>query len=163
MDVPGFLPGVQQEYGGIIRHGAKMLYAYSEATTPKITIITRKAYGGAYLAMCGSALRADEVYAWPTAEIAVMGPEGAVNVINRKEIAEASNPLKNARNWYNNTVIALPTPILPAPGFIQDVIDPRDTRDRVINALKNLANNARAGPGRNTVISPAQVRHGGGK
>lgn len=140
MDVPGFLPGVQQEYGGIIRHGAKMLYAYSEATVPKITIITRKAYGGAYLAMCAAALRADTTFAWPTGEIAVMGPEGAVNVINRKEIAAAENPIETRkqlvqdyRDRFANTYLA------SARGFIEDVIDPRETRDRIINALWNLS------------------------
>ena len=86
MDVPGFLPGVQQEYGGIIRHGAKMLFAYSAATVPKITVILRKAYGGAYLAMCGKDLGADRVFAWPTAEVAVMGAEGAAEIVFRKEI-----------------------------------------------------------------------------
>ena len=147
MDVPGFLPGVQQEYGGIIRHGAKMLYAYSEATTPKITIITRKAYGGAYLAMCASALRADETYAWPTAEIAVMGPEGAVNVINRKEIAEAANPMEERKRLVQEYRDRFANPyIASARGFIQDVIDPRDTRDKIINALNNLSNKRESRP-----------------
>lgn len=140
MDVPGFLPGVQQEYGGIIRHGAKMLYAYSEATVPKITIILRKAYGGAYLAMCSSSLRADAVYAWPTAEIAVMGPEGAVNIINRKEISESDDPIKTRaklvadyRDRFANPYIA------SARGFVLDVIDPRDTRAIIIDALSNFS------------------------
>ena len=92
VDVPGFLPGVAQEYGGIIRHGAKMLFAYSAATVPKITVVLRKAYGGAYLAMCGKDLGADRVFAWPTAEIAVMGAEGAAGVVFRREIAEADDP-----------------------------------------------------------------------
>jgi len=140
MDVPGFLPGVQQEYGGIIRHGAKMLYAYSEATVPKITIITRKAYGGAYLAMCGSALRADTVFAWPSAEIAVMGPEGAVNVINRKEIAEAENPIEMRKKLVQEYRDRFANPyIASARGFIEDVIDPRDTRQKVIESLWNLS------------------------
>ncbi len=91
MDVPGFLPGTHQEYGGIIRHGAKMLYAYSEATVPKVTVITRKAYGGSYIAMCNKELGADMVLAWPTAEIAVMGPDGAANIIFKNEIAEAED------------------------------------------------------------------------
>src|SRR5690606_40724592 len=93
VDVPGFMPGIEQEYGGIIRHGAKMLFAYSAATVPKISVILRKAYGGAYLAMCGKDLGADRVAAWPTAEIAVMGAEGAVGVVFRKEIAEAEDPV----------------------------------------------------------------------
>ena len=92
VDVPGFLPGVQQEYGGIIRHGAKMLYAYSEATVPKITVVLRKAYGGSYLAMCNRDLGADAVYAWPSAEIAVMGADGAANVIFRRQIKDSEDP-----------------------------------------------------------------------
>nr|WP_092470991.1 carboxyl transferase domain-containing protein [Desulfotruncus arcticus] len=139
MDVPGFLPGTAQEFGGIIRHGAKMLYAYSEATVPKITIILRKAYGGAYLAMCSSSLRADMVYAWPTAEIAVMGPEGAVNIINRNEIANAENQaqerarlVQEYRDKFANPYIA------SSRGFVDDVIDPRDTRNKIIDALKIL-------------------------
>ncbi len=140
MDVPGFLPGVQQEYGGIIRHGAKMLYAYSEATVPKITIITRKAYGGAYLAMCASALRADTVFAWPSAEVAVMGPEGAVNVINRKEIAAAENPVEMRKKLVQDYRDRFANPyIAAARGFVQDVIDPRDTREKIIDALWNLS------------------------
>lgn len=147
MDVPGFLPGTAQEYGGIIRHGAKMLYAYSEATVPKITVILRKAYGGAYLAMCASALRADAVFAWPTAEIAVMGPEGAVNIIYRKEIAEAENPAEmrakltaEYREKFANPYVA------SARGFIEDVIDPRDTRARLITTLEALANKRETRP-----------------
>jgi hypothetical protein len=92
VDTPGFLPGTQQEYGGIIRHGAKILYAYSEASVPKVSVILRKAYGGAYLAMCSRSLGADQVFAWPSAEVAVMGPEGAANIIFRKEIKESDNP-----------------------------------------------------------------------
>jgi len=140
MDVPGFLPGTGQEFGGIIRHGAKMLYAYSEATVPKVTIILRKAYGGAYLAMCSSSLRADMVYAWPTAEIAVMGPEGAVNIINRKEIENAANPaeersrlVQEYRDKFANPYVA------SSRGFVDDVIDPRDTRVKIIDALISLA------------------------
>lgn len=147
MDVPGFLPGVQQEYGGIIRHGAKMLYAYSEATVPKITIITRKAYGGAYLAMCAASLRADTTFAWPTAEIAVMGPEGAVNVINRKEIAEAENPIEKRKQLVQDYRDRFANPyIASARGFIEDVIDPRDTRERIINALWNLSSKRESRP-----------------
>lgn len=140
MDVPGFLPGTGQEYGGIIRHGAKMLYAYSEATVPKITIILRKAYGGAYLAMCSSSLRADNVFAWPTAEIAVMGPEGAVNIIYKNEIAKAENPgearsklTSEYREKFANPYIAC------ARGYVDDVIDPRDTRKRIVETLAMLA------------------------
>jgi len=140
MDVPGFLPGTGQEYGGIIRHGAKMLYAYSEATVPKITVILRKAYGGAYLAMCSSSLGADAVYAWPTAEIAVMGPEGAVNIISRREIAESENPpatrarlTAEYRDRFANPYVAA------ARGYVLDVIDPRKTRDVVAQALADFA------------------------
>jgi len=147
MDVPGFLPGTGQEFGGIIRHGAKMLYAYSEATVPKVTIILRKAYGGAYLAMCSSSLRADMVYAWPTAEIAVMGPEGAVNIINRKEIENAANPaeersrlVQEYRDKFANPYVA------SSRGFVDDVIDPRDTRIKIIDALKSLATKRESRP-----------------
>lgn len=147
MDVPGFLPGVQQEYGGIIRHGAKMLYAYSEATVPKITIITRKAYGGAYLAMCSSSLRADAVYAWPTAEIAVMGPEGAVNIIRRKEITEAENPVEMRKKLVQDYRDRFANPyIASARGFVLDVIDPRETRATIIDALKNFSSKRETRP-----------------
>ncbi|WP_207638389.1 acyl-CoA carboxylase subunit beta [Desulfoscipio gibsoniae] len=136
MDVPGFLPGTAQEFGGIIRHGAKMLYAYSEATVPKITVILRKAYGGAYLAMCSSSLRADMVYAWPTAEIAVMGPEGAVNIINRREIADAADPTEERNRLVQEYRDNFANPyVASARGFVDDVIDPRDTRARIIDAL----------------------------
>lgn len=149
MDVPGFLPGTGQEYGGIIRHGAKMLYAYSEATVPKVTIILRKAYGGAYLAMCSSSLRADNVFAWPTAEIAVMGPEGAVNIIYRNEINQSENQNETRakltaeyRDRFANPYIAC------ARGYVDDVIDPRDTRSRIIGALAMLAAKKETGPAR---------------
>lgn len=139
MDVPGFLPGTAQEYGGIIRHGAKMLYAYSEATTPKVTVILRKAYGGAYLAMCSSSLRADAVFAWPSAEIAVMGPEGAVNIIHRKEIAEAEDPAEVRAKLTEEYRAKFANPYIAcARGFVEDVIDPRDTRMRLITALRAL-------------------------
>jgi propionyl-CoA carboxylase beta chain len=140
MDVPGFLPGTAQEYGGIIRHGAKMLYAYSEATVPKVTVILRKAYGGAYLAMCSSSLRADVVFAWPSAEIAVMGPEGAVNIVYRNEIAKAGDPVEarvkltaEYRAKFANPYIAC------SRGYVEDVIDPRDTRSRLIKTFQSLA------------------------
>jgi len=140
MDVPGFLPGTAQEFGGIIRHGAKVLYAYSEATVPKITVILRKAYGGAYIAMCSSSLRADIVYAWPTAEIAVMGPEGAVNIVKRDEIANAKNPeeekdrlVQEYRDNFANPYVA------SARGYVGEVIDPRNTRVKIIDALDALS------------------------
>lgn len=140
MDVPGFLPGTAQEFGGIIRHGAKVLYAYSEATVPKITVILRKAYGGAYIAMCSSSLRADIVYAWPTAEIAVMGPEGAVNIVKRDEIANALDPetererlVQEYRDNFANPYVA------SSRGYVCEVIDPRDTRVKIIDALDALS------------------------
>jgi len=137
MDVPGFLPGTNQEYGGIIRHGAKMLYAYSEATVPKITVILRKAYGGAYLAMCSSSMRADFVYSWPSGEIAVMGPEGAVNIIYRNEIKEAENPVEKRKELVQEYRDNFANPYVAAgKGYIDDVIDPRDTREKIIAGLK---------------------------
>lgn len=139
MDVPGFLPGTGQEYGGIIRHGAKMLYAYSEATVPKITVILRKAYGGAYLAMCTSSMRADNVFAWPSAEIAVMGPEGAVNIVNRNELAKAEDPVAKRKELVQEYRDKFANPYIAcARGYVDDVIDPRDTRARIIGALKAL-------------------------
>ncbi len=139
VDVPGFLPGTSQEHNGIIRHGAKMLYAFSEATVPKISIITRKAYGGAYIAMCSKSLGADMVYAWPTAEVAVMGPEGAVNIIYKKEIAEAED-----REATRNKLVADYRAEFASPyqaserGYIDDVIEPAVTRLRVIDAFNML-------------------------
>ncbi|MGO1712304.1 acyl-CoA carboxylase subunit beta [Senegalia sp. (in: firmicutes)] len=139
VDVPGFLPGTGQEYGGIIRHGAKMLYAYSEATVPKVTVILRKAYGGAYIAMCSRHLKADFVLAWPSAEIAVMGPEGAANIIFRKDIKEASDSVemrKEKISEYRDTV-ANPY-VAAARGYIDDVIEPQLTRPRIISAFDML-------------------------
>ncbi|MCI5836282.1 MAG: methylmalonyl-CoA carboxyltransferase [Veillonellaceae bacterium] len=139
VDVPGFLPGVQQEYGGIIRHGAKMLFAYSEATVPKITVITRKAYGGSYLAMCSQDLGADQVFAWPTAEIAVMGPAGAANIIFRKD------PDKDQKTA--EYVEEFATPYKAAErGFVDAVIEPKQTRPYIINALAMLASKREARP-----------------
>lgn len=139
VDVPGYLPGVDQESRGIIRHGAKVLYAYAEATVPMVTVILRKAYGGAYLAMGSKHLGADFVFAWPIAEIAVMGPEGAANIIFRKEIAQAENPeeirgqkIAEYREKFANPYVAA------ARGYIDDVIDPAETRAKVIMALEAL-------------------------
>lgn len=132
VDVPGFLPGVDQEYGGIIRHGAKMLYAYSEATVPKITLIIRKAYGGSYLAMCSQDLGADQVMAWPSAEIAVMGPGGAANIIFRGDADAEAKTEKYIREFA--------TPYKAAErGFVDQVIEPRESRPRIIGALRMLA------------------------
>jgi acetyl-CoA carboxylase carboxyltransferase component len=141
VDVPGFLPGTAQEYGGIIRSGAKLLYAFCEATVPKLTVITRKAYGGAYDVMCSKHIRADYNFAWPTAEIAVMGPDGAVNIIFRKEIAAATDPA--ARNLELVTAYRerFATPFFAAErGYVDDVIEPRTTRKRLIDALATVRN-----------------------
>lgn len=140
VDVPGFLPGTAQEYGGIIRHGAKMLYAYSEATVPKVTLIVRKAYGGAYLAMCSKDLGADLVIAWPNAEIAVMGPLGAANIIFRKDITEAENPVEMREAKIEEYKNEFATPYKAAErGFVDDIIEPSFTRQRLVDAFNMLA------------------------
>jgi methylmalonyl-CoA decarboxylase alpha subunit len=147
VDVPGYLPGTNQEYGGIIRHGAKLLYAYSEATVPKITIITRKAYGGSYLAMCSHDLGADQVIAWPSAEIAVMGAEGAANIIFRKEIETAKNPLEKRTEKIAEYRERFATPYVAAErGFVDLVIEPKETRPRLANALEMLATKRESRP-----------------
>jgi len=154
-DTAGYLPGVGQEHGGVIRHGAKLLYAYSEATVPKLTVILRKAYGGAYIAMCSRHLGADQVLAWPTAEIAVMGPEGAANIIFKKEIDESSDPAttrnekiaeykKNFANPYKAAV----------RGYVDDVIDPSQTRARLCSALTMLLGKRQTLPARKHGNSP---------
>ena len=140
-DVPGFLPGVHQEHGGIIRHGAKLLYAYAEATVPKVTVIARKAYGGAYCVMGSKHLRTDINLAYPTAEIAVMGAEGAMNVVYRREIAESADPDRTRQEKIQEFKDRFANPFIAAEhGFIDDVIEPRDTRPRLIAALKMLEN-----------------------
>ena len=140
-DVPGFLPGVDQEYGGIIRNGAKLLYAFCEATVPKITVVTRKAYGGAYCVMNSKHIRADLNLAWPTAEIAVMGPDGAVNIIFRRELAEASNPDARREELVAEYKDNFANPYAASRrGYIDDVIEPSQTRPRLINALNMLQN-----------------------
>ena len=139
-DVPGFLPGTAQEFGGIIRHGAKLLYAYAEATVPKITVITRKAYGGAYCVMGSKHLRTDVNLAWPSAEIAVMGPEGAVNIVYRRELTGAQDPDAVRRAKTDEFKERFANPFVAAEhGFLDDVIEPRQTRPRVIRALRLLA------------------------
>src|SRR6202140_3455047 len=139
VDVPGFLPGTSQEYGGIIKHGAKLLYAFAEATVPKLTVITRKAYGGAYDVMNSKHIRADFNVAWPTAEIAVMGPPGAVKIIFRDEIADAENPAARADELVSEYVERFANPYVAAErGYLDDVIDPANTRPVLINALKML-------------------------
>jgi acetyl-CoA carboxylase carboxyltransferase component len=143
VDLPGYLPGVDQEHAGVIRHGAKVLYAYSEATVPKMTVIIRKAYGGGYIAMASRHLRADFVFAWPGAEIAVMGPEGAANIIFRKEIATAEDPdkvrkqkVKEYKDKFANPYVAA------AKGYIDSVIEPQDTRKHLLHAIEVAVNKA---------------------
>jgi acetyl-CoA carboxylase carboxyltransferase component len=146
-DVPGYMPGVDQEYSGIIRHGAKLLFAYSEATVPKVTVITRKAYGGAYIAMGSKHLRGDINYAWPSAEIAVMGPDGAVNIIHRETIQKAENREETTRNLVAEYKETFANPyVTAARGYIDDVIDPRETRPKFIRALEMLQNKRDSSP-----------------
>jgi acetyl-CoA carboxylase carboxyltransferase component len=147
VDLPGYLPGIDQEHAGVIRHGAKMLYAYSEATVPKITVIMRKAYGGGYIAMCSHHLRADFVCAWPTAEIAVMGPEGAANIIFRNEIKNAENPdevrkqkIKEYKDKFANPYVAA------AYGYIDAVVEPKETRNFLIHALEISSQKSQTSP-----------------
>ena len=145
VDVPGFLPGTAQEWGGIIRHGAKLLYAYCEATVPKIALITRKAYGGAYDVMSSKHIRADFNFAWPTAEVAVMGPEGAVNIVFRKELEEASDPEARRAELIEDYKEQFANPFTAAErGYIDDVIEPRRTRPILIEALETALDEARA-------------------
>jgi propionyl-CoA carboxylase beta chain len=140
-DVPGFLPGTEQEFGGIIRHGAKLLYAYCEATVPKITVITRKAYGGAYCVMGSKQVRTDINLAWPTAEVAVMGAEGAVNIVYRRELAAADDKVAARRCKVEEFRERFANPFVAAErGYVDDVIEPRETRPRVIRAFKMLDN-----------------------
>ncbi len=147
VDVPGFLPGTAQEHGGIIRSGSKLLYAYCEATVPKLTVITRKAYGGAYDVMSSKHIRADLNLAWPGAEIAVMGPDGAVNIIFRKELAQAEDPVKRKAELVAEYRSKFANPYVAASrGYIDDIIEPHETRPRLINALEMLANKRDANP-----------------
>ena len=141
VDVPGFMPGVEQEYGGIIRHGAKLIFAYAEATVPKIAVITRKAYGGAYIVMSSKHLRSDINLAWPSAEIAVMGADGAVNIIYRDQISKSENPEQTRQELISDYKEKFTTPYIAAGrGYLDDVIDPADTRVQIINALDMLQN-----------------------
>ena len=140
-DVPGFLPGTVQEHGGIIRHGAKLLFAFAEATVPKVTVITRKAYGGAYCVMSSKHLRTDFNYAWPTAELAVMGPEGAVNILYKRELDAAADPARARADRVAEFREKFATPYVAASrGFVDEVIRPRETRRKLIAALRNLEN-----------------------
>ena len=146
-DVPGYLPGTGQEYGGIITHGAKLIYAYAEATVPKVTVILRKAYGGAYVVMGSKHLRADINLAWPSGEIAVMGPEGAVNIIFRREIEAAADPAAKRKELVETYRQQFANPYVTASrGFIDDVIEPRETRLKIIRALEMLQNKTDSNP-----------------
>ena len=150
MDVPGFLPGTGQEYGGIIIHGAKLLFAYGEATVPKVTVILRKAYGGAYCVMSSKHLRGDINYAWPTGEIAVMGPKGAIEVLESKQIAAIEDEAQKAEliaEKENDYRDKFANPYVAAQyGYIDDVIEPRNTRFRVIRALQSLSTKKLSNP-----------------
>src|SRR5438094_3182123 len=149
VDVPGFLPGTQQEYNGIIRHGAKLLYAFAEATVPRMTVITRKAYGGAYLVMNSKHLRADVSFAWPTAEIAVMGAEGAVNIVFQREIERAADPGLKRAELIREYRDKFSTPYAAAErGFVDEVIEPAETRPRLIRALRMLSTKRESVPAR---------------
>jgi len=148
-DVPGFLPGLAQEQGGIIRSGAKLLYAYCEAIVPKICVITRKAYGGAYCVMSPRATRGDLVLAWPTTELAVMGPDGAVSILFRRELSAADDPLERKAELVADYRAEFANPyVAAAKGHIDDVIEPRETRPRLINALEMLRNKRDSNPPR---------------
>lgn len=149
VDVPGFLPGTSQEYGGIIRHGSKLLYAYAEATVPKVTVILRKAYGGAYDVMCSKHIRADANYAWPSAEIAVMGPQAAINIIFKKELESASDPAARRTELIEEYSEKFASPyVAAARGYIDDIIEPRDTRPALIDVLRTLEGKREARPPR---------------
>jgi propionyl-CoA carboxylase beta chain len=146
-DVPGFMPGTVQEYGGIIRNGAKLLFAFAEATVPKVTVIVRKAYGGAYCVMSSKHIRADVNFAWPTAEIAVMGPDGAIEIVYRKELEAAADPAAAAEDLRQNYRDLFATPFVAArKGFVDDVIEPANTRLRIVKSLEMLANKRQENP-----------------
>ncbi|MGA2545379.1 MAG: carboxyl transferase domain-containing protein [Rectinemataceae bacterium] len=149
VDTSGYLPGVSQEHGGVIRHGAKILYAYSEATVPKLTVILRKAYGGAYIAMCSRHLGADQVFAWPSAEIAVMGPDGAANIIFKREIEEAADPAAQRKEKIEEYKAEFANPYKAARrGYVDDVIDPAQMRPRLVAALTMLLGKRETRPSR---------------
>jgi acetyl-CoA carboxylase carboxyltransferase component len=139
VDVPGFMPGTGQEHGGIIRHGAKLLYSYCEATVPLIQVVTRKAYGGAYVVMSSKSIGADLAYAWPSAELAVMGPQGAVDIVHRRELAEAADPAARRAELVEEYTERYANPYIAAErGYVDDVIDPADTRQVLIASLEML-------------------------
>jgi acetyl-CoA carboxylase carboxyltransferase component len=149
VDVPGFLPGVDQEYGGIIRHGAKLLYAYCEATVPRIQVITRKAYGGAYVVMNSKSIGADLAYAWPSAELAVMGPQGAVEIVYRRELQQAADPASRRSQLVAEYTEKYANPYIAAErGFVDDVIDPAETRVKLVEGLRLLRSKREESPQR---------------
>jgi len=155
VDLPGYLPGIDQEHSGVIRHGAKVLYAYSEASVPKLTVILRKAYGGGYIAMCSRHLGADFVYAWPTAEIAVMGPEGAANIIFKSEIASAPNPDEVRKQKVKEYTEKFANPyVAAAAGHIDAVINPEETRNTLIHSIRFSVNKMEARPNKKHGIPP---------
>jgi propionyl-CoA carboxylase beta chain len=155
VDVPGFLPGTTQEHGGIIRSGSKLLFAYCEATVPKLTVITRKAYGGAYDVMSSKHIRGDLNLAWPSAEIAVMGPDGAVNIIFRKELAAAEDPVQRKADLVEDYRAKFANPYVAASrGYVDDVIEPSETRPRLINGLEMLSNKRDSNPPRKHTCIP---------
>jgi acetyl-CoA carboxylase carboxyltransferase component len=140
VDVPGFMPGTDQEYGGIIRHGAKLLYAFCESTVPRIQLITRKAYGGAYVVMNSKSIGADLAFAWPTAELAVMGSQGAVEIVYRRELTEAKDPALRREELIEEYAERYANPYLAAErGYVDDVIDPADTRRLLASSLEMLS------------------------
>ena len=147
VDTPGYLPGTGQEHHGVIRRGAKLLYAYCEATVPKLTVITRKAYGGAYLVMSSKHVRSDLNFAWPTAEIAVMGPDGAVGKVFNKELKESENPVERKKELVEEYREKFANPYVAAErGYLDDVIEPHETRARLINGLEMLQNKRDSNP-----------------
>ena len=154
-DLPGYLPGIDQEHAGVIRHGAKVLYAYSEATVPKITVILRKAYGGGYIAMCSNHLKADFVFAWPTAEIAVMGPEGAANIIFRSEIMKSEDPEKTRKEKIEEYKQKFANPYVAASyGYVDAIIQPNETRDYLVHALEVCKNKVQENPRKKHGLPP---------
>jgi acetyl-CoA carboxylase carboxyltransferase component len=155
VDLPGYLPGVDQEHAGVIRHGAKLLYAYSEATVPKITVILRKAYGGGYIAMCSRHLGADFVFAWPTAEIAVMGPEGAANIIFKNEIASSPDPQATRKQKVAEYIEKFANPyVAAASGHIDAVINPQETREYLVHAIEISSRKTDTRPARKHGVPP---------
>ena len=147
--MPGFLPGTEQEWNGIIRHGAKLLFAFSEATVPKVTVITRKAYGGAYDVMNSKHIRGDFNFAWPSAEIAVMGPKGAVEIIFKKEIAAAKNPEAEIEKKLSEYIEKFANPYITAErGYVDDVISPHETKIKLVNAFNLLRTKVDTNPGK---------------